>query len=293
MFPDRYFDKFPVIKYSNNEVVDITKRVTLLDKVSRNPYIFYPFDLSGQERADQFSNRYYEDSYKSWILYLTNKISDPYYEWYLSETEFYEFVEKKYGSVIDSQQKIKFYRNDWVNKDSISISAYNALTVNMKKYWEPNYLNGNKIVNYIRKKVDWSTTTNKIISYTVNNGSNFIKDEICEVNIKSGEVGKGQVVFSTETKVYLHHVYGTFFTSENVVINETSYVYGTESQSNVSISAVSSVSNNITEEELVYWKPVTYYDYEYEKNEYNKSIKVMDKDYSYIAVDNLRNLLEE
>lgn len=293
MFPDRYFDKFPVIEYSNNQVVDITKRVTLLDKVSRNPYIFYPFDLSGQERADQFSNRYYEDSYKSWILYLTNKITDPYYEWYLSETEFYEFIEKKYGSVIDSQQKIKFYRNDWENKETIEISAYNALTDNLKKYWEPNYLNSNKLVNYVRKKIDWSSTTNKIVSYAVNNGNNFIKDEICEVNIKSGEVGKGQVVFSTSNKVYLQHVYGTFYTSETVMLNQNSYIYGTESNSNVTISAVSSVSNNITEEELVYWKPITYFDYEYEKNEYNKSIKVMDKDYSYTAVDNLRELLEE
>lgn len=293
MFPDRYFDKFPVIKYSNNEVVDITKRVTLLDKVSRNPYIFYPFDLSGQERADQFSNRYYEDSYKSWILYLTNKITDPYYEWYLSENEFYEFIEKKYGSVIDSQQKIKFYRNDWENKDSITISAYNALSENMKKYWEPDYLNGTKIMSYVRKKVDWSATTNKIISYVLTDQTTFIKDEICEVKIKPDEVGKGQVIFSTNTHVYLQHVYGTFYTSETVTLNENSYIYGTESQSNVTISAVSSISNNITEEELVYWKPVTYYDYEYEKNEYNKSIKVMDKDYSYIAVDNLRELMEE
>ena len=87
MFPDKYFDKFPIITYSNNSVVDITKRVALLDRVSRNPYVFYPFDLSGQERADQLSNRYYEDSYKSWVFYLSNKIMDPYYEWYLSEAE--------------------------------------------------------------------------------------------------------------------------------------------------------------------------------------------------------------
>ena len=48
---DRYFDKFPVITYNDNKVVDITNRVALLDRVSRNPYIFYPYDLSDQERA--------------------------------------------------------------------------------------------------------------------------------------------------------------------------------------------------------------------------------------------------
>ena len=292
MFPDKYFDKFPIVTYSNNQVVDITKRVALLDKVSRNPYIFYPFDLSGQERADQFSNRYYEDSYKSWILYLTNKITDPYYEWYLSEDEFYEYLDKKYGSVITAQEKIKFYRNDWDNKDPLPISGYQALTENMKAYWEPNYLNGNKIINYVRKKVDWSTNTNKVISYTINGGS-FIKDEICEVKLKNEEVGKGQVVFSTNTHLYLQHVYGTYYTSETVQLSNTSYVYGTESKSNTVITAISTISDNIPEDEFVYWKPMTYYDYEFEKNEYNKSIKVMDKDYVYTAVDNLTKLLEE
>ena len=60
--PERYFEKFPVITYSNNQVVDITKRVTLLDRVSESPYVFYPYDISNAERADHFSHRYYEDS---------------------------------------------------------------------------------------------------------------------------------------------------------------------------------------------------------------------------------------
>ena len=151
MSQDKYFDKFPLITYSNNIVVDITKRVTLLDRVSKNPYIFYPFDLSGSERADQFSNRYYDDSYKSWILYLSNNITDPYYEWYLSDDELNNLIEKKYGSIVDAQQKIKYYRNDWENQDPISVSAYDSLSENRKKYWNPEYLNGNKIINYVRK----------------------------------------------------------------------------------------------------------------------------------------------
>jgi len=102
---DRYFDKFPIISYANNQVVDITKRVAMLEKVSRNPYAFYPYDIVGDERADQLSSRYYEDSYKSWLLYITNKITDPYYEWYLTEREFLEFLEKKYGSIYTSSIK--------------------------------------------------------------------------------------------------------------------------------------------------------------------------------------------
>lgn len=105
---DRYFDKFPVINYSNNTIVDITKRVALLDKVSRNPYVFYPYDIVSDERADQLSSRYYEDSYKSWLLYLSNKITDPYYEWYLTEKEFLEFIEKSMDLFTTVKPKLNF-----------------------------------------------------------------------------------------------------------------------------------------------------------------------------------------
>jgi hypothetical protein len=61
---------------------------------------------------------------------------------------------------------------------------------------------------------------------------------------------------------------------------------------NTVFTAVTAVSNNISEGELVYWTPVTYYDYEYSKNEYNKSIRVLDSKYAQQAADNLKDLLK-
>lgn len=288
---DRYFDKFPVIEYSNNTVVDITKRVALLDKVSRNPYIFYPYDIVGDERADQLSSRYYEDSYKSWLLYLSNKISDPYYEWYLTEREFYDFLEKKYGSIYNSQAKIKFYRNDWENKESINPSGYNALTENMKKYWQANYFNDSTILSYSRKNVDWSINTNKIVSYEVSN-SKFIKDEIVDIYLNSSTQGKGQIAKTSNNQIYVQHVSGVYNTSETVTLNN-GYIFGTESLTNTSVTSVNLLTSNLLDDEAVYWKAVTYYDYEYEKNEYNRSIRMIDKDQSGVAVENLTELLSE
>lgn len=288
---DRYFDKFPLITYANNTIVDITKRVTLLDKVSKNPFLFYSFDIASYERPDQLCNRYYNDSYKTWLIYLANNIKDPYYEWYMSEDEMNEFIELKYSSVYKAQTKIKFYRNDWENKEPITKSEYNALTPGQKKYWNPNYGMGSSVIDYRRKELDWTTTTNKIVSYTVSNTS-FVIDELCNIRLKDEYIGKGQVVATTNTAVYLQHVYGSFFTSDAITLSGSSYIYGTESECNTIVTAVSSAANNIAEEELVYWKPITYYDYEVERNEYNKSIRLIDSDQASIAVDNLRVLLE-
>lgn len=291
--PEKYFEKFPTITYRNNEVVDITKRVALLERISGNPYVFYPYDIISNERADQLSARYYDDSYRSWLLYIANKITDPYYEWYMHENEFYDFMVKKYGSYYDSQQKIKFYRNNWQNAENIDVSTYNALTVGQKNYWEPVLGYANRIDGYKRKQVDWESNTNKVIKYTVSNSNNFIMDEIVTVVFDQNNTGKGQVLATSNSQVFLQHVSGQFYVSNTVSILPSSYLYGDESNANIVFTDVLAVANNIAEEELVYWTPVTYFDYENEKNEFNKTIRVIDSNLKQVAADNLEALMKE
>jgi hypothetical protein len=292
MSTDRYFDKFPVITYSNNQVVDITRRVALLDKVSRNPYVFYPYDITSDERAEQFSSRYYQDAFKSWMLYLGNKITDPYYEWYLTEREFLEFLEKKYGSIFNAQQKVKYYRNNWESQEPLTVSGYNALDSGMQKYWNPVYGVGSSVMSYSRKEIDWTCSTNKIISYSVANTS-FIKDEIVNIYLDGNFLGKGQIAKTTNTEIYAQHVSGFFQETDEVTINSNGYIYGTESFVNTAVTDATTIVSNIEENELNYWKAYTYYDYEVEKNEFNKSIRVIDSDYAETAVNNLTELMGE
>lgn len=290
--PDRYFDKFPTIQYSNNNVVDITKRAAILEKVSVDPFAFYPYEITSNERADQLSTRYYEDPYKSWILYLGNKIVDPYYEWYMHTEEFEEYIVMKYGSIQNATDKIKFYRNNWSNVQDISVSFWDALPKGMRNYWEPKFGVNNRIIGYKRKQVDWKAVTNKIVSYTVSK-TNFITDEIVNIIFDENNIGQGQVVSTANNLVFVQHVSGTFFTSDTVGITPTSYVYGTESSVNTIFTAVTSISNNIVEEELSYYTPVTYLEHENEKNEYNKSVRVIDSNLKQTMVNNLKDLMRE
>jgi hypothetical protein len=50
-------------------------------------------------------------------------------------------------------------------------------------------------------------------------------------------------------------------------------------------------ANNINEGEQVYWSPVTYYDFETFKNEYNKTIRVLDNRYNSVAIKDLKTLM--
>ena len=284
---EKYFQRFPRITYANSYAIDITKRVKLLDTVSNNPYVFYTYDIGDSERADNFSNRYYDDSYMSWLLYISNDIIDPYYDWYLSSEELEELVEKKYDSLTDAKLKVKHYRNNWENQEEISISGYNALNEEQQTYWEPVYKN-NVVYSYKRKQEDWIASTNKIVSYTVSNTS-FVEDELCDIVFNTGVTGRGQVVQSTNNNVYIKSVTGNF----NDEVTANSYIYGRESTVNTAFTEVSVTSQVISSNVESYYIPITYFDYEYEKNEFNRTIRVIDSEYKFLAVENLRDLLEE
>lgn len=290
--PQRYFEPFPIITYANNSAVDITKRTVLLDKVSSNPYVFYPYQISDNERPDQLSYRYYEDQYKSWIIYLTNQILDPYYEWYLHNNEFEQFIEKKYNSLVESQTKVKRYVNNWANQENLEVPGYNALTVGQRKYWEPVFGRNNKIISYKRKEIDWVINTNFIVAYSVSNTS-FVKDEICTIKFDRLYQGKGQVLKTTNTEVYLQHVSGYFTTDQNVSIGANSVIVGSESKVNTAFSNVVVLSENIPAEEYAYWRAETYFDYETERNEYNKTIRVLDSEFKQVISDNLKEKMKE
>jgi hypothetical protein len=289
---EKYFDKFPIINYANTQVVDITRRTVLLDKVSRSPYLYYPYDIVENERADQFSFRYYKDPFQSWIVYLTNKIVDPYYEWYMSERQLQEFCDKKYDSSYVAQQKVKFYRNDWIAKETIDVSNFNALTVGAKKYWEPVYGTGDNVLAYKRKEKDWTINTNKVATYSVANTS-FKQDEICSIVFNNNFSGRGQIAAVSNNSIYLNHLMGTFVSNSTVAITGNSYIYGTESEVNVAFTSSTLICNNIPAEEEIYWQPVSYYQFEQEKNEFNKTIRVLDSKYSETISDNLRQLLRD
>jgi hypothetical protein len=71
-----------------------------------------------------------------------------------------------------------------------------------------------------------------------------------------------------------------------------SYISGSESGANVQFTSTTSVANNIVSGEERYWDPISIYDYETEKNEFNKSIRVLDRSYSTQVSKELETLLK-
>ena len=143
------------------------------------------------------------------------------------------------------------------------------------------------VISYRRKRIDWNISTNSIVNYSVANSS-FKNNEIVNVYFDVNHQGSGQVCFANSSSISIQHVQN--YTS-GITITGSSYIYGTESQTNTAFTTATVLINNINLNQQTYWSPVYYYDIEQEKNENNKSIVVLNKNYSSTMASQLKRLL--
>src|SRR6476646_7545221 len=101
--PENYFNKFPQIVYNNKITRNITERVTLPVETRSIPQAFYPFQLGNGLRSDSVAYSYYSDPTIDWLIWLTNGITDPFYDWYLYPDEFNNMLQAKYGNEGETQ----------------------------------------------------------------------------------------------------------------------------------------------------------------------------------------------
>ncbi len=287
---EKYFIKFPRIDYNGMKAVNITARPQLLNSVRGNPFLFYPYEVKEGERPDQLADRYYKDPYMVWLVYLSNQIIDPYYDWNMSYNEFSAFIRKKYGSIEEAQEKIFFYRNNWADQEQITPERYFALSVEELKYWDPVTGANGQTVAYERKKIDWMLNTNKTIRYTVSDRA-WTFGERVTISLTDDTEGAGQVIARGTDHVDVQHVSGTYTTSDTVALSGDSTITGLTSGVTSVITAITVLGESITGAEEVYWEPVHYYEWEEEKNSKNRTVQLLDSKFGQQTAQELKTLL--
>ena len=254
-----YFNFFPSTEYANTIVTNIITKVKFDQSVQKNLAVFYPYTIEQGERPDQIAARYYENPELDWIIYLANDIMDPYYEWPLSQNQFYEYIKAKYGSVSAAQAKIAFYRNNYASDDTVlSISGYNSLSYLLKKYFKPVIGFNGEIVSYERKESDLVLETNQVIDLTISSGTFSVGNKFIQGN-SSGFV--------------------TFANTSHVVIDKVTGSFTTGAATGATITAANTVSQPISTTEASYWEPVSSYTYEEELNDSKLHIRILDRAY--------------
>jgi hypothetical protein len=285
---DTYFSRFPTINYNGYDSINIMSRVKLLDKVYNDNSYYYNIDLPESVRPDLLSNQLYNDPYVSWLIYLSNNVVDPYYDWALNDYDFNNLITEKYGSVSIAQSKIAYWNNNWYDENflNITISRYNSLTDDAKKYYEP-IITGKTILEYRRRQVDWKVNTNQIWEYNVTSDALLSIDDKVTLTVNSNSVGNGQVLFANSSLVRIHQVNG----NTNIYTTNTISAQLVGSNNPVNITNANMIAINIPLSEQVYWSPVSYYDIENMKNRKNFTVRALNDQYHKQAVLQLKRLL--
>jgi hypothetical protein len=285
---ESYFNQFPTVKYNDTTCRDITRRVKINEETRQALTLYYTYEVKDGTRPDLIAQAYYEDPELDWMLWLTNYIIDPYYQWSLSNHDFEDYVIKKYGSIEASIKKIAYYRNNWYN-DEITITPEfyeNNLERGWKKYYAPFYGHGVKILYWMRREEDWLMETNQIWKLTMANTAPFIKGELVDVENETAVTrrGGGEVTAVSNTYIMIKNIDGSF-ANNYIVTGEVSNLPQT-------ITDTDLVYQAITDDEAIFWSPVTYYDTENEKNAYARTINILDRSQLIPTIDQLQTLIK-
>jgi hypothetical protein len=103
-----FFTKFPKLIYDikgdkNRKVVtDVLRRVKMRNKIAKVANLFDKYDIADGETPELTALKMYGSMDYFWVILMTNDITDRYYGWPLSFSEFEKFVFDKYTNPDDT-----------------------------------------------------------------------------------------------------------------------------------------------------------------------------------------------
>lgn len=93
----KYFTYFKKIEYQGKEIRDITNRSKIRENLLSDPFIYLPYTIGDGEKPETVAQLYYGSVDDTWLVLLANNITDPYYDWPLSDEEFDQYFINKYS----------------------------------------------------------------------------------------------------------------------------------------------------------------------------------------------------
>lgn len=275
-----YFSNHPIIEYSNNSIRNILSRVKFSQQTLDNNFVLFPFTVQEGERADTLAYKYYNNSKYAWLVWMSNDIVDPYYEFPINTDDFNTMIKTKYGTIEKAQRVIIQFKTNWQDDfSSITPQQYNSLPALARKYWTPEFDTNSNIFGYIRSKVDLFSSTNQILQITTATAMPFIEGEIIEVDNSN----YATVVAVSGTTLIVEHVIG--------LLEQSNTITGTVSEQTTTIETSQVAQQVIAPSEYVYWKAVTAYDYHQQIALDRKNINLLSSDFKSVAEQQMFNLL--
>ena len=76
---------------------NILKRVKLRSGLRSGSFMFDNYNVKDGEKPEDIAYKWFGDAKYHWVILMTNNITDRYYQWPLTQPQFQEHLEDKYG----------------------------------------------------------------------------------------------------------------------------------------------------------------------------------------------------
>lgn len=290
-----YFREFPKLFYSNSmgvknfkTVTNIFANVKFIKDVLLNNDIYYPYNVKDGERPEDIANKLYRDPTKHWIILLANNIVDPQYDWVMSQNAFEDYINKKYSSVNVQLPTTDLYASNYIvgevvyQGDSLAdsscqgqVASFNSATKVLQiKFPSQSVANATNITGVTSGQshnIQTVTVNNDGYHWAINTTSHL---QVTETRYNSYDKVKNTTTYSVST-------YDYNFSNDTVVGRPVG-------QSNT--SNLLEDGTTLTVETFI--GPKSFYDYEVERNEAKRLIKLPKPEFINVIEQQFKRLMK-
>ena len=142
-----YFETFPLMNYSNDkittkQVTDLFRRVKIKEKILDEASLYQEYDVPNGERPEDTAMKHFGDPQYHWVILMTNKGQDGFYDWPLDFRAFETFIKDKYANpdaihhYEKAQSSGKTTSNDYSHLIEVNETEPGAMSVSNREYEE-------------------------------------------------------------------------------------------------------------------------------------------------------------
>lgn len=146
----RYFQTLPKIRVTKDGysymLTDLTTRANIKSDLLSNPMLYYDYSIKDDDTPEIIAHKYYGDSYRYWIIMLANEITDPAWDWPLTNEQLYEHYLSVYpsGGIHHYEKIVEKYEyntqtivTETFVIDSVEYNTLNSIGTESKEYTLP------------------------------------------------------------------------------------------------------------------------------------------------------------
>ena len=128
-----FFENHPITLYDLHKkqkplvMTNLTVYFKLQEILADRTTVLYQHFIQDGERPDVIAKKAYDDSSLDWIIFLTNNIVDPRWDWPLPQIDFQKYVISKYGSISAAQAQNHHY--EFIAQELTKVSRDGVMTI--------------------------------------------------------------------------------------------------------------------------------------------------------------------